>query len=247
MSTLQGPVQHLGVLVNSMSDIVCHSLSRRAFFHRQNWAILTQDNWVLQTVQGYLIDFTHSPHLSSHISHPNSPTSGQTCPGDSGGTRTPIERGSRGILPMHRKLCLPNISGQKEGRGTTLSIKYEGFKSVCTGGTLQDGGSTPPTRSVTTRGLDDQNGSKRCLFPNPHTPESPALPPVCLGREMLQVSESPLWPVICTTSIYQNLETSGGPVKTDGLAPDSKSGRHDIHACQQGPTRGNDTTTMQIV
>ena len=58
------PDQHLGVLVNSMSNIVCHSLSRGEFFHRQNWAILTQDNWVLQTVQGYLIDFTQSPHQS---------------------------------------------------------------------------------------------------------------------------------------------------------------------------------------
>ena len=125
---------------------------------------------------------------------------------------------------MHRELCLSNISGQKEGRGTTSSNKSEGSKSVCAGGALQDGGSTPPTRSITTRGLDDRNGSKRCLFPNPHTPESPALPPVCLGRETLQVSESFLWPVVCTTIVYQNLETSGGLVKTDGLAPDSISG-----------------------
>ena len=48
-------------------------------------------------------------------------------------------------------------------------------------------------------------------------------------------------------SVYQNLETSGRPVKTDGLAPDSISGRHVIHACQQEPTRGNGSTTTQVV
>ena len=47
-----------------MSQIACQSLTRRVFFHRQNWELLTQDNWVLQTVQGYLIDFTHNPNQS---------------------------------------------------------------------------------------------------------------------------------------------------------------------------------------
>jgi len=64
VSTLQGPVQHLGVSVNSMNEIIYHSLIRKTSFYRQNWGILTQDIWVLQTVQGYLIDFTHSPHQS---------------------------------------------------------------------------------------------------------------------------------------------------------------------------------------
>jgi len=52
-----------------MSQIVCQSPTRRVFFHRQNWELLTQDNWVLQTVQGYLIDFTHNPH-QKHQSSP---------------------------------------------------------------------------------------------------------------------------------------------------------------------------------
>ena len=98
------------------------------------------------------------------------------------------------------------------------SNKSEDSKSVCAGEALQDGGSTFPTRSVTTRGLNDQNGSKRCLFPNSHTPESPALPPVCLCRETLQVSESPLWHVICTTSVItKTLKPMVGLLRQMGL------------------------------
>jgi len=38
----------------------------------------------------------------------NSPTTGQTCTGDSG---TPTERGNTGVLPIQREFCRPNILG----------------------------------------------------------------------------------------------------------------------------------------
>ena len=52
-----------------LNQIECQSLTRRVLYHQQNWGVLTQDNWVLQTVQGYLIDLTHTPH-QSHIPPP---------------------------------------------------------------------------------------------------------------------------------------------------------------------------------
>lgn len=47
-----------------LTQIECQSLTRRVLYHQQNWEVLTQDNWVLQTTQGYLIDFTHTPQQS---------------------------------------------------------------------------------------------------------------------------------------------------------------------------------------
>ena len=62
--TPQGPIQHLQVLMGRLIQIECQSLTRRVLYHQQNWKVLTQDNWVLQTVQGYLIDFVLTPHQS---------------------------------------------------------------------------------------------------------------------------------------------------------------------------------------
>ena len=47
-----------------VNQVECQSLTRRVLYHQQNWKVLTQDNWVLQAVQGYLIDFVHIPHQS---------------------------------------------------------------------------------------------------------------------------------------------------------------------------------------
>ena len=58
----QGPLQHLGVLMTKLTQVVCQPLTRRVFYHQQNWHILTQDNWVLQVIQGYRIDLTHTPY-----------------------------------------------------------------------------------------------------------------------------------------------------------------------------------------
>ena len=64
LSPPQSPAQYLQVLMNRLSQVECQSLTRRVLHHLPNWNILTQDNWVLQAVQGYMIDFTHTPHQS---------------------------------------------------------------------------------------------------------------------------------------------------------------------------------------
>lgn len=48
--------------MGKLGQIDCQSLTRRVLHHLPNWNMLTQDNWVLQTVQGYMIDFTQIPH-----------------------------------------------------------------------------------------------------------------------------------------------------------------------------------------
>ena len=61
LSLPQSPAQHLQVLMSRLGQIDCQSLTRRVLYHLSNWNILTQDKWVLQTVQGYMIDFTQTP------------------------------------------------------------------------------------------------------------------------------------------------------------------------------------------
>ena len=178
---------------------------------------------------------------------PNSPASRKARTGNSGGTGTHTKRGNTRVLPIQQELCLPNIPGRKEGRGTTPSNKPESPEPIRASRALQDGGLTPPTRPATARGLDDKNGPKGRLSPNPNTPEAPVLPPLCVGGKTLQVSKPPIWPLLGTTGIYQNTKTSGGLAETDRPAPDSISRPHAIYACQQRPAGEDGTSSMQTV
>ena len=243
--TPQGPIQHLKVLMGRLNQIDCQSLTRRVLYHQQNWEVLTQDNWVLQTVQGYLIDFTHSPHQSCQ---PPPIILSQD-------KHALVTQEVQELLA--KEAVVETISSptsfisqiflvEKKG-GAAASGKPKGFKSIHPSGTFQNGGSTPLTRPITTRGLDGENGLKGCLPPNPN-PLKPSTPsPVCLGGETLQVSVPPIWSVISTTGFHKTLETSSGPLETDRLTPDSVSGRPVAHAFEQGTAGGNSTTDMQPV
>ena len=49
----------LGLTPIQMTDL---PLAGRLVHFFQNWSVITQDRWVLNTVQGYLIDFVSEPH-----------------------------------------------------------------------------------------------------------------------------------------------------------------------------------------
>ena len=72
-------------------------------------------------------------------------------------------------------------------------------------------------------------------------------PPICLGREALQVSVPSIWSVISTKSVYEATETSGGPPETDGLAPDNLPGRYPLYAFKQRSTGGNGTIDSEPI
>ena len=126
---LQGLVQHLEVLVNNMNQI---SLTRRALFHRQNWANLTQDN--CKWYKG--IYWQPAP--------------------------PPIVLAQDKWLKRYKNFCWKGLSppyqrqifvsqyllGQNEGRGATTSNKSEGPQSVCASRALQNGGFTSSARAV---------------------------------------------------------------------------------------------------
>ena len=56
-------VKNLGLTDLPQAGKLCHHLS--------NWSIITQDRWVLNTVQGYLIDFVSEPHQQSPPNPPH--------------------------------------------------------------------------------------------------------------------------------------------------------------------------------
>lgn len=69
--------------------------------------------------------------------------------------------------------------------------------------------------------------------------------PIHLRGEALQVSMSPIWSLLSTTSFHKTAEVSNGLLKADRFTSNSVSGRYVVHACQQGPNRFNGTSDLQ--
>jgi len=55
-------MNHLACLGISPPKLVNYPPAGRLVHYQQNWLKVTQDRWVLNTIQGYLIDFSSMPH-----------------------------------------------------------------------------------------------------------------------------------------------------------------------------------------
>ena len=124
----------LGVVPIMPPDI----LAGRLAHHIQNWVRITRDRWVLDTVQGYCIEFltipyqTKRPHLPRYNATQNQLNNRRS-------RRTSAERGcGRGGGASRGILLNPVLSPQKGWRTEAIN-KPRGLKLLHTTSALQDG------------------------------------------------------------------------------------------------------------
>ena len=181
-----GPLQCHWVLMTKLTQVDCQPLTRKVLYQRQNWHILTQDNWVLQVIQGYQIDLTPTPYQVLQPP-PIQLSKEKPCYGITGDTGTPDKRGNSGDHTIPRQFYLPNLSDQKERGRLPPCNQPQMLESICQGGTLQDGRATPPPRSYLARGPDDEAGSQGYIPPHSYSPRPSTPPPIHFVGETLQV------------------------------------------------------------
>ena len=151
--------------------------------------------------------------------------SGELKPSDTRGNRTVIKRSNSGDPTDPTQFCLPDIPSGEEGWRAETSNQPERPRPVCEGRTFQDGWSSSPPRSPTIRGMDGEDGSKRCIPPSAHQPLPSTSPIFPVGGEVLYVHVPTLWPLCSTKSIYQTTETSSRPPPPSGMPSDNIPGR----------------------
>ena len=127
------------------------------------------------------------------------------------------------------------------------SDKPERPQSVCEGGTFQDGGSSPPSRSPTIRGLDGEDEPKRCIPPSAHQslPSTPLLFPV--GGEVLYVHMPTLRSLCSTKGIHQTTEASSGLPPPGGMSSDNIPGQSTDLTPGQGQTTTDGSTNQSTL
>ena len=112
---------------------------------------------------------------------------------------------------------------KKEGGLKTGSQPQEP-QLLHTNGALQDGGAPHPARPDPVSGLDDKDGSERCLSSDTSVSKALTPPPVSVECHNLPVQMPPIWPNISTSGVYQGVKTGGRDTETNGNLSNSIPG-----------------------
>ena len=145
------------------------------------------------------------------------------------------------------RLCVTNLSGRKEGRGTEAGNKPEGSQHICEARAFQNGGASHSPRSHPIRRLDDKIGSEGCISSgtNSYRPSTP--PSIPMGSQELPISMSPIRTDICPTGFLQNNETCGGSTSTHGDSSSHLPRRYPNNASIDGATDTADSIDMPAI
>ena len=179
-------------------SITCPRLAGRVAYFLPNWKVLTQDQWVLQTVAGYHLELTEAPAQDMQSASSNKVFTREQEPDSLRGSGALVQRGSCRDTTLPKELRVPDFPSGKEGRGSETSDKLEGSQPIREGRALQDGGSSLTSRPPTATGLDGKDGLEGCIPSSAHPSRSSTSPHLPMGGENLQVSMPTFWPFSCT-------------------------------------------------
>ena len=200
-STLACNIKRHGVTPIQRTDL---PLTGRLGHHIQNWSAITRDRWVLDTVQGYWIDFMSEPHQQSLPTPPHY-SSKQSL-------HTLICKQAIRLLqhPSEVGFYSKHLPGPQKEWGTEASDQPQSSQSVCSPRTFQDGGHSHFEGPPAARGLASKNRPQGCLSGDSHSPDIQRLPQVSCSRQDISLHLPSIWTVLSPVGLYQNTETCPG-------------------------------------
>ena len=142
------------------------------------------------------------------------------------GPRTGAEGSSQGSEPAARPVYQSYLPGPQEGRVTQTRGKLETTEPFCGKVQVQDGGGKDAERPDQEERLDDLHRSQGGLPIGADRGERQEVPQVCVGRQDVRVSVSPLRALQCTANLHQTIEAGDGPSQEERSAEHDFPGRH---------------------
>ena len=166
---------------------------------------------------------------------------------DRGDHRIAEQRGNRGSSAWPKQFHIPTILGRKEGWGIQTSGKLESIKPICRDRAFQDGRSPHPPFSNTTRGLDGETGSERCLPSGSNSPKPPPVPAIPMEREHISIQVPPIRPLSCTTGVHKTAEASDRSITPNWNQAGNLLGRYSNPPSVQTTARSPSDTDMPAI
>ena len=167
------------------------------------WNKITSNQWVLQAVSGYRLEFTSQPQRSHR---PMTVQSGHKAAviSDKIGKMTD-NPGGKG--QNDGWFFLQTVSGSQEGRSDASSVTTE---QIDIPQAFQNGGNTHSERSAAERRLDDKDQHQRCILRDSDLSAASEISEVSVERKMLSVYVPPIWTGVCSKGFHKALEVSCG-------------------------------------
>ena len=176
----------------------------------QNWRLITQDQWVLEMVQGFRLPLLQTPVQSKPPPEIHLAADQTALITTARGRRADSQRGNKPSSSGPRRFCLSTFPGPQEGRRVSPGNKPESSEHVHPGGAFQDGELSYDKGTGETPGMASKVGPQGCVLSGPSSPRPPQIPPVPVARPDTPVLLPAIRPVLCSESVHKADETSGG-------------------------------------
>ena len=191
-----------------------HKLAGKLAYHLSNWQVLTKDQWVLNTVQGYSLDFISEPHQGAPPHTPQYSSEQHQLIEEE--VRALLKKGAVSEIQVATRPG--SIPGTQKRRRAETSDKSQALKPVPPGRTLQDGRDTYPKGHCKARRLARESRPEGCLLHHPNPPIPQGVSKVQISGDTIPVQLPPIWPVLGTLGLYQDPQASDSPPSGDGSA-----------------------------
>ena len=190
----------------------------------ENWAKLTSDPEILQTVKGCKMEFTQQPvQTSPPWEHQFSVSETKLIERDKGlRVKVGCQPGSSCSRPVHKQL----ISSQKERRQKLASNKSEAVEWLCGVSALQNGRYFSPERSDETKRLDGQAGSEGRVLLCPNAQGLQEVSSLQVGKLHTGIQLPSIWIRLSSSQIHKDIQASSDISPKEGHAHDYIHRRH---------------------
>ncbi len=195
----------------------------------ENWKKLTQDTWVLNSIQGFKISFSTDPY----------PRIGSEQGGGlhiTGDSISPGQRCNNPSTISPREFLLHNFHSSQEGWRSPPYNKLERLEQVYPPYPFQDGGYTIPEGYCSSGGFHDQIRSQGCLFFNPCTSFPLEVFEFPVEARDFPVHLPSFWSLQCSPNIHKSNEASHYLPQISGNTDGRLSGRYANSSPDQGGT-----------
>ena len=192
----------------------------------QKWMMFTQDSWVLQTVQGYHIEFMNPPVQHSFPGMPSLSPSQETVVDQE---MKVVSQGSHSSNsdsnPIKRGIHKLYVHSPQKGWRQLPSYKFKATKSVPSLRTFQE----YVERSFETRRLCCKDRPQGCIPNCTNLERSSKIPAISSEGSTTRICFPPLWVNHSPQGVHKVDETSSSCFKTTGHSCDNLLGRHTNH------------------
>ena len=247
---------HSIALVQSTREIIARmgvahlctleQLAGRPSHFASNWEIVTKEQWVLNTVRGYRIQFASDPHQSRRP-HPVrfNQSQGKLI------KQEVEELLFKGTIVENQtppaEFSLHPLSGPQKGWRAKTCHQPESTHRIRECTSFQNEGHPHPENPPSTQvlGMDCKSRSERCILFHPDTPRSQEIPSFPVSRQDISIHLPPIQPSLTSLGLYQDPQASNSSSTRAGDVGDSLHRRLSPDGGVQGEaTQSNASTSL---